>query len=72
MKSKAWAEPLGQCLQVTGVILEIAGECGVPVIGLVGQALSVGADLLREGLKKRIFNQGVVKKAHISHLQFLT
>ena len=28
--------------------MEIAGECGVPVIGLVGQALSVGADLLSD------------------------
>ena len=34
--------------KVTGAILEIAGDCGVPVIGLLGQALTVGSDLLSD------------------------
>ena len=46
MKSYAWSDPLGKFLMVTGAILEVAGECGVPVIGLLGQALTVGSDLL--------------------------
>lgn len=33
---------------MTGAILEIAGDCGVPVIGLLGQALTVGSDLLSD------------------------
>ena len=48
IRSKSWVEPLGQCLEVTGTIFEIAGECGVPIVGLVGQVLGVGANLLRE------------------------
>lgn len=35
-------------IKVTGTILEIAGDCGVPVIGLLGQALTVGSDLLSD------------------------
>ena len=35
-------------VEVTGAILELAGDCGVPVIGLLGQALTVGADLLSD------------------------
>ena len=38
IKSKNWAEPLGVGLQITGEIFELAGEAGVPVIGLIGIA----------------------------------
>ena len=36
IRSKDWAEPLGVGLQVTGEIFQMAGEAGVPVIGLIG------------------------------------
>ena len=39
---------MGKALAVTGHILGLAGEAGVPVIGLVGTALKIGADLLSE------------------------
>ena len=40
IKSKNWAEPLGIGLQVTGEIFELAGEAGLPVIGLIGNFFS--------------------------------
>ena len=40
IKSKNWAEPLGVGLQITGEIFELAGEAGVPVIGLIGKTLA--------------------------------
>ena len=39
IKSKNWAEPLGIGLQVTGEIFELAGEAGLPVIGLIGKTI---------------------------------
>ena len=39
IKSKKWAEPLGIGLQVTGEIFELAGEAGLPVIGLIGKTI---------------------------------
>ena len=49
IKSKKWAEPLGVGLQITGEIFELAGEAGVPVIGLIGKTL-----VQREGLTVHI------------------
>ena len=46
IKEKKWIGPLGKGLEITGFILETAGDCGVPVVGLIGQILTVGADLL--------------------------
>ena len=40
IKSKKWAEPLGVGLQITGEIFELAGEAGVPVIGLIGKTVA--------------------------------
>ena len=48
IKSKKWCEPLGLTLSVTGDILTLAGEAGLPVAGLVGTALKIGADLLSD------------------------
>ena len=72
IRSKSWVEPLGQCLEVTGTIFEIAGECGVPIVGLVGQVLGVGANLLREAFicqivtlrsnKKKIYSRNCYYK----------
>ena len=46
IKSKNWAEPLGIGLQVTGEIFELAGEAGLPVIGLIGNMREIGPELL--------------------------
>merc|ERR1719228_457626 len=48
VQSKAWSQPLGLALAVTGDILSLAGEAGIPVIGLVGTALKIGGDLLTD------------------------
>ena len=37
IRSKDWSEPLGVGLKITGEIFELAGEAGVPVIGLIGK-----------------------------------
>jgi len=44
-----WSKPLGIALKVTGEICSLAGEAGVPVIGLLGAGLKLGGDLLSEG-----------------------
>ena len=36
IRAKEWAEPLGVGLKVTGEIFQMAGEAGLPVIGLIG------------------------------------
>ena len=36
IRSKEWSEPLGVGLKVTGEIFQMAGEAGLPVIGLIG------------------------------------
>ena len=48
VKSKQWSQPLGLSLSVTGDILTLAGEAGLPVAGLIGTALKIGADLLSD------------------------
>ena len=48
VRSKPWCQPLGLSLSVTGDILTLAGEAGLPVAGLVGTALKIGADLLSD------------------------
>ena len=41
IRSKDWSEPLGVGLKITGEIFELAGEAGVPVIGLIGNTARV-------------------------------
>ena len=48
VKSKEWSQPLGLSLSVTGDILTLAGEAGLPVAGLLGTALKIGADMLSD------------------------
>ena len=48
VRSKPWCQPLGLSLSVTADILTLAGEAGLPVAGLVGTALKIGADLLSD------------------------
>ena len=48
VQSKPWSQPVGLALAVTGDILSLAGEAGLPVVGLVGTALKIGSDLLTE------------------------
>ena len=40
IRAKEWAEPLGVGLKVTGEIFQMAGEAGLPVIGLIGNFFS--------------------------------
>ena len=41
IRAKEWAEPLGVGLKVTGEIFQMAGEAGLPVIGLIGKIIKL-------------------------------
>ena len=41
IRAKEWAEPLGVGLKVTGEIFQMAGEAGLPVIGLIGKFIPI-------------------------------
>jgi len=49
VQSHPWSKPMGIALKVTGEICSLAGDAGVPVIGLLGAGLKLGGDLLSEG-----------------------
>ena len=63
VRLQPWSDPLGKCLQLTGNILEIAGHCGVPCIGLLGQALTVGSNILSGG-DVRVKTQRTFREFH--------
>ena len=44
--SSEWVEPLGIAMSFTGHILNIAGDCGVPIVGVLGSALVFGSNVL--------------------------
>jgi len=49
VQNHPWSKPLGIALKVTGEMCSLAGDAGVPVIGLLGAGLKLGGDLLSEG-----------------------
>ena len=55
---------------LTGTILEIAGDCGVPCIGLLGQALTVGSNLLSGG-DAQANTQRAFKQFHKGSIHYL-
>ena len=46
VQSKAWEKNVDTALNVTGSILSGLGNAGVPIVGLVGSALTMGAEIL--------------------------
>ena len=51
VQSKAWEKNVDTALNVTGSILSGLGNAGVPIVGLVGSALTMGAEILNPAPK---------------------
>ena len=47
VRSKKWASPFGKTLSITGHILNTAGKCGAPFVGILGSALVAGSQVLQ-------------------------
>ena len=45
-RCREWVEPLGMAMSFTSHILTIAGDCGVPIVGVLRIALAFGSNVL--------------------------